>query len=344
MQSLRLFADAARLQSLSQAAPLHGITQSAASQRIGALEKKLGLTLFDRSTRPLGLTRAGRLYLEGVEDILDRYDRVLRQIGAAGQVNAAGVVRVSAIYSAGIGLLERVKRKFEQEHPRARVEITYEKPDRVYERVMAGETELGILSYPGRFKTVSVVPLRDERMAVVCRPDHPLARLDRVTAKRLSAHAMVAFDEDLPVGRKVRAYLRAEGGSPKIEASFDTIDTIKSAAAVTHRFAILPERTVSREAAAGVLAVVPLLPELVRPVGVIHRGGHGGSLSAAAEAFVARLALEAGPDHDDESEGLGGHGAAREKTEGGGNRTTGRRADATAASDRPREEMVGAKE
>ncbi|MCC7205272.1 MAG: LysR family transcriptional regulator, partial [Phycisphaeraceae bacterium] len=63
MQSLRLFCDVAGHRSFSLAAKKHGITQSAVSQRVGQLEKRLGVTLLDRSVRPLALTPAGELFL-----------------------------------------------------------------------------------------------------------------------------------------------------------------------------------------------------------------------------------------------------------------------------------------
>ena len=82
--ALRLLVDVARLRSFSQAAEVHGITQSAASQRVSHLEKHLGVVLLDRSRRPLGLTDAGRVYLEGATDVLDRLDRLHGRVAAIG--------------------------------------------------------------------------------------------------------------------------------------------------------------------------------------------------------------------------------------------------------------------
>ena len=80
MQTMRLFRDVALSRSFSRAAAEHGITQSAASQRIGALEKRLGVTLIDRSVRPPGLTPAGELYLRECRELIDRYDQLERRL------------------------------------------------------------------------------------------------------------------------------------------------------------------------------------------------------------------------------------------------------------------------
>ena len=74
LATIKLFCDVAQHGNFSKGAELHGITQSAASQRIRGLEDDLGVELIDRSTRPCGLTHVGKVYYEGCREILDRYD------------------------------------------------------------------------------------------------------------------------------------------------------------------------------------------------------------------------------------------------------------------------------
>lgn len=286
MQTLRLFVDVARCRSFSQAAQRHGVTQSAASQRIGQLERRLGAMLLDRSVRPLALTDAGRLFLGGCGEILGIYERLERKIEQlAGEANGHaadldGIVRVAAIYSAGIDLLNDLSERFEADHPRLHIEVRYHKPDGVYQAVRDRDCDLGILSYPGRWAKVGVLPLRDEPMAVVCRPDHPLAGQASVHAAELSGYDMAAFEPALPVSRAIRQYLRQHEASLKVRNEFDNIDTIKAAVSVTEQVAILPRRTVSREVAAGTLAMVELEPRLVRPMGIIFRAPKAGRASS----------------------------------------------------------------
>lgn len=297
MQTLRLYLDVARLRSFSQAAGRHGITQSAASQRIQALEERLGVTLLDRSVRPLELTEAGELYLRGVSEIVERYDKLERKVAAL-RPAPSGVLRVSAIYSAGIDLLEAIKEGFEARHAEMSIEIAYDQPEGVYQAVLGQQCDVGIVSYPDRWKKVGILPLRDEPMSVVCAPGHELSSKARVHASRLGGYEMVTFESSLPAGRRIRAYLRDHGVTPRITHTFDNVDTIKSAVAVTDRIAILPTRTVLREAAAGTLVSVKLDPPLHRPIGVIYHRQGGIGLGAAAQAFVDYLMEHAGPNVD----------------------------------------------
>ena len=294
MFTLRLFCDVAQHRSFSQAAAEHGVTQSAASQRIGALEKRLGVTLIDRSVRPLALTPAGEMFAREVLELLERYDDLEQRIRTF-DPEPSGTIRVDAIYSAGIELLKQVKEQFEQRYQRVNVIIAYKHPEAVYNSVHGFECDLGVVSYPQRWRDVACIPLREEVMAVVCAPGHPLAGRERVNASELAQWPLVSFDHELPVGRHIRRYLREQQVNVEPGLQFDNVDTIKGVVAVTEQVAILPRCTARREVAAGTLVSVPLEPQLVRPMGIIHRRRqrHGGGLTPAAQALVEFLVQKA---------------------------------------------------
>ncbi len=301
MDELRVLCDVVKHHSFSQAAALHGITQSAASQRVGQLEKRLGVTLIDRSVRPLKPTLAGEVFLEGCQDLIERYDRLTQRVTLF-RSELRGVIRVDAIYSAGIDLLNQIKEAYEPLYPQVEIVIEYKHPDEVYEAVRGRRCDLGIVSYPRRWRDVEVVPLRDEPMAVVCCPDHPsLANRQSVYAAELSGCSMVSFEPHLPAGRHIKQYLKEHDAAVKIDSVFDNVDTIKGAVAVTHHVAILPKRTARREESAGTLVVLELQPPLTRPLGVIHRKGSSQAsqgLAPLIQSFVDFLLKHAGPNGD----------------------------------------------
>lgn len=296
MQTIRLFVEVARCRSFSKAAEVFGISQSAASQRIGQLERRLGVKLIDRSVRPFELTQAGELYLVGATDTLNRFDRMEREVSSLGQTadHVEGAVRVAAIYSAGIDLLSQLRDRFVASQPGVSVELRYLKPDQVHQAVLDQQADIGIVSFPDRFAKVAVQPLREEAMGVVCRPEHALADRKSVAANELSGLDMAGFDSDLPIARHLQRYLKDQGSTPVISHRFDNMDTLKSAVAVTDRFAILPMRCVQREADAGTLRAIRLTPRLTRPMGVVTRSGITG-LAQAPRAFLDDLVKAAGP-------------------------------------------------
>jgi len=284
---IKLFCDVAQHRSVSKAAEANGVTQSAVSQRLAALERELGVQLIDRSKRPLQLTEAGETYHHGCRTILDRYAKLTRQITKANR-ELTGTVRVAAIYSAGIELLAQAVEAFERQHPSAEVEVQYHQPESVYERVRDDLVDIGILSYPERWKGLATVPLREEMMTVVCAPDHRLARRETVAAEELADQALVSFDPSLPIARRISRYLREHGVPANFSHTFDNIDTMKVYVSHSDEAAILPERTVRREVAAGTLAAIRLEPTLTRPIGVVYNRQR--PLNPLVRTFIDQLA------------------------------------------------------
>lgn len=288
---IQFFCDVANQRSVSAAAKLHDVTQSAASQRIMALERELGVQLVDRTTRPLRLTPAGERYHQGVDEILGRYEQLKREI-LESRGASRSAVRVAAIYSAGIDLLNRVVAQFEAERPEVRVRVDYLQPSAVHERVRDQHADFGILSYPQQWRDLAAQPLREETMVVVCAAGHPLAGRSLLTPADLVGQALVNFDSSLPIASQIGAYLRRNGGDPQSSHTFDNIDTIKTFIAHSEEIAILPYRAVHRDVKAGLLAAADLEPVLSRPVSIVtppHR-----QQSEAARALIETL-IAAGP-------------------------------------------------
>ena len=302
LDAIKLFCDVAQAGSISRGAALHGITQSAASQRIMALERELNVRLIDRTKRPLQLTEEGRLYQEGCADILRRYEQLKQRIArpSADAEAPSGTVTVAAIYSAGIDLLNRVAEQFEASYPQVRVRVEYRQPQAVYEQVRSQTVDLGILSYPERWRELHSRPLRDEEMALVCRSDHPLASYNEVRPSDLAAQPLVGFDASLPIADRIEQYLREHGVAAQVNHTFDNIDTIKTYLTHSDEAAILPDRTVRREVAAGTLASVRLRPVLRRPVTIVTAPER--ALSPPAEAFIEALLASSPSDPIPETE------------------------------------------
>lgn len=90
INQLHYFVSAAESHSFTKAAAQHYISQTAITQQIHALEDALGVTLFDRKSRPISLTPAGQSFLQDAKAILDRVARAIDHVqeASAGLVGA----------------------------------------------------------------------------------------------------------------------------------------------------------------------------------------------------------------------------------------------------------------
>lgn len=283
--SLKVYCDVARHRSFSQAAQANQITQSAASQIVSQLEKRMEVRLIDRSTRPLQLTESGREFYEGCKTLLQQYFGLEDKI-RNGKV--APIVQVAAIYSVGLGDMGQYVQRFARLAPGAQVHIDYLHPDRVYERVLEGSADLGLVSFPHRSAKLEIIPWRDEEMVLACSPKHPLAGRDRIRPSELEGHNYVHFDGTLDIRKKVDQFLREHEASVEVVVEFDSIENIKQAVALGTGVALLPEPTFKREVKARTLVAVPLSEgRLVRPLAIVHR--RRPALSTAAASFIKIL-------------------------------------------------------
>jgi DNA-binding transcriptional LysR family regulator len=294
LDDCKLFRDVAQSRSVSKGAALNGISQSAASQHIQELEDRFGIELLDRSTRPLGLTPAGRLYFELCREVLRRteefsaaLDELKHEIG--------GTARIASIYSIGLSEMPRLREDFAVLYPKATLQTEFLRPDRVYDAVMSDAADLGLISYPDHRRDITVIPWRNESMAVALPAGHPLAFKSALAVEDLEGQKFIAFDEEVIIRREVDRCLREHGVDVVRVMQFDNIQSIKEAVGSGHGVSILPEPSISSDAEQGRLVSVPLdAPGFVRPVAAIHRRRK--KFNRATQAFLDLLMIPSAKD------------------------------------------------
>ena len=174
LDHLRLIRDVAHTRSVSKAARLNEMSQSAASQAIQEIERELGVALFDRSTRPLAVTAAGRLYVEYCREVLRRQDELEASLALL-KKKANGVARIAAIYSVGLSEMSEIEARFAAAFPEGELQVSYLRPERVWQAVAEDQADLGLMSYAESSRDMVALPWRDEEMVVAVSPGHRLA-------------------------------------------------------------------------------------------------------------------------------------------------------------------------
>ena len=159
---------------MSRGAEHCGVSQSAASQHVQEVERRLETTLLDRTKRPLELTEAGRIYYEFCRDVLRREEEFTLAMEAL-KGDVAGTVRVASIYSTGLSEMSRLRDEFAGRYPTANLQVEYMRPDKVYEAVRNDAADLGLVSYPESSREIAALSWRREEMQVAAPIAHPFA-------------------------------------------------------------------------------------------------------------------------------------------------------------------------
>jgi DNA-binding transcriptional LysR family regulator len=120
--SLQVFVKVAASGSLSAAGRDMGLSQTMVTKHVAALEGRLGVKLFHRSTRRLSITEAGRNYLESVERILGAIEAADASV-AADRFEPRGMLRLNAPVSFGSHQIAPLLAEFAKRHPGLQVEL-----------------------------------------------------------------------------------------------------------------------------------------------------------------------------------------------------------------------------
>jgi DNA-binding transcriptional LysR family regulator len=290
-ETLRTFCDLVETKSLSRAAKLNRVTQSAVSQQLRALEARYGRKLIDRAPR-IGAepTEAGTLLYTEVKPLLERFAAVEQRLRE--QPNRlSGTVRVASVYSVGLHTLPPALKKSLSVNPDVRVRLEYRRTDQVYDACASGEVDLGIVALPRHRAGLAVVPLGEEELCLVVSPDHSLSAKKAVALRELDGVPFVAFERDIPTRRFVDRALRGRARVSYV-MELDNIETIKRCVEAGIGVSILPMPAVATEVRARTLVALRIQKKgaLRRPIGAIYRRSR--ELSPAARTFLELLRAE----------------------------------------------------
>src|SRR3989475_3889678 len=97
----------------------------------------------------------------------------------------------------------------------------------IYEDILKGNVDIGVVAYPARRPGITVLPFRNDRLVLVCPPHHPLARHRRVSIRKLAGEPLVGYERDIPTRRETDRLLRRYGVEVRYVMELDNVETIK---------------------------------------------------------------------------------------------------------------------
>lgn len=177
---LRYFIVAAQTENLLKAAAALYISQSALSKNIAALEKELGVELFDRNGKSLRLNEEGGRFLASCQKMLDEFDNVLEGMKQSGQKDS---VRIRVGVEGEIGPLLSWMADFRKTHRNTTYEIDSSLGRQPYPDI----NEYDVMVYPEakRYRKFKGYPYFMEKFLLAVPAEDPLAREKTVSNREL---------------------------------------------------------------------------------------------------------------------------------------------------------------
>jgi DNA-binding transcriptional LysR family regulator len=284
LRQIEAFIAVAEAHSFTVAASRLGLTAQAVSQLIAELEAILGFRLFDRTTRKVALSSAGRDFLGSASTLL-RHVRAADSAADDVRNRATGVVRVGAPLVLASTALPMAMREFQRIKPKVVVRLRDVPVDHLIDRVANGDVDFAIGPDRHTGEAVTALPLFDSAWVLWCAPSHPLARKRRavrwseladvaiVSAGRDHEHSVAQMHQDLPAGARV--------------TPVDVVDNISTALGIAAQglaVTLAPAYVGVMAKPAGLIMRRVVQPESVRKVCLYSPAVRG--LSPAAAGFA----------------------------------------------------------
>ena len=197
IDSLKVFCELVETGNFTKVAQINGVTQSAISQCISALERAFKSLLVERSKKGFRTTREGQVVYEYSKQILQTYAALNSTMqGLKGVIS--GEIRVAAIYSIGLHHLPPYIKQFMQSFPTLNIHVEYRHPSQVYEDVLSNIVDLGLVAYPAKSAKLEIVPLHKEPLVLICHPKHPFAKQKNLKLKQLEGQKVIGITQEAP--------------------------------------------------------------------------------------------------------------------------------------------------
>ncbi len=207
LQRLRIFCEVYRQRGYSQAARRLKLTQSAVSQQVRALERELGVALFDKTVRTRATAAGDLLYHEG-RLILATLDDLAAKVSSAAGLGK-GSVRFGMIDVAAIELMPRVLAAFRREHPHVKVEAVVRTSGELVEMVQDHELDFAIAVINQVPEGVQVRELYRDSIVAVLPRSRKLGK--EISVKDLRGEPLIVYPLSSHTRRLIEDVFRRHG-------------------------------------------------------------------------------------------------------------------------------------
>jgi DNA-binding transcriptional LysR family regulator len=242
---LTLFQLVAETDSFTQAAERAGLTQSAVTRQIRGMEERLGVALFERTTRHVALTRAGRLLREKSAGLLKATDDLFAELQAAFS-RVPPTLRVGVARSIGLAYLPGYFFTFHRQHPEVQLQVVQKTSREIVEALDSGGLDAGLVCPPRHLPRSLQATHRfaDEFVVIVppqlCVP--PGLETVNDLRQQMSGQRWLMIERESHTGQRLHQWLERQGWQIEPAMELDSFDVIVNLVSLGLGASLVPHR------------------------------------------------------------------------------------------------------
>lgn len=291
---LAYFLTIASTGTLARAAEQLGISQPAVTKAIQRLERKVGVTLVERTARGSVLTEAGKVFHARVSGVSMQLDSALQEARDIGGGHA-GLLRIGATPATTSFALRSLFPTLLVERPAARITVTTAFSDTLLDAIDKREVELAVCPVPETLDTSIVKEvLYDDQYSLMVSTGHPLAERESVTLDDLvDCDWAASTRQEFARVQIEQAFAKRGYPSMRIVAEANSLAALILIVSTTQLVSLINSRSFDPGPLPFDVAVRPIrLDGLVRQVGLMRRAGYLSPIAQRAQEILRNAARE----------------------------------------------------
>lgn len=266
------------LGSLTKAADVLGLTQSAVSHAIASLESQWGFSLLTRGRSGICLTSNGERVLKYIREILKWNEQLIQDIGAINGIEV-GTVRIGTLSSVCIQWLPEIMKQFNKNYPTIEVKLLEGDYDDIKHWILNGDVDFGFVSLPTS-ESLEIISLKKDRILCILPAKHPLNKQNMIRFEQIKDETFIM--PRISCDNDVRRILKENDIIPNIRYELADDQAIISMVQNGMGISILPEMVLHR--VPDDVAIVSLEGENYRTIGIAATSFK--NISPAGKKFI----------------------------------------------------------
>ncbi len=241
--------------SMTSAAETLFVSQSAVSQAIAEMERHYGVKLFERLSRKLYITYAGKKLLNYARHIISLNKNVENDMSS---LNERSLIRIGASVTIGACVLPGLVSSFSSYYPKIQVKVVEDNTSKIQQLIAQDKIDMGIVEGEVSLPDIVSRPFAKDYLVLICGKNHRFCTLKSIKPSELKNEKFILRETGSGTRKTFENAMSERGLSWTEIWTCNNADTIKAAVAEGLGVSVISQRAVAKEIEEGRLFSIPI--------------------------------------------------------------------------------------